>query len=90
MSLDSICLRAEIVLLIGSRRILDSQDPAFNDIPLKRWDDLHGLVLAAMPKAFRDAVGENNSLGFTVCVAKAAARQFRNAYHAKPNSEFTK
>ena len=63
---------------IGKQRILDSTDFYLNDIPLKEWDDLHPFL--PRNKKAHEQSGETNigSLSDTVCIAKAAARKWRN------------
>ena len=63
---------------IGKQRILDSTDFYLNDIPLKEWDNLHPF-LPRNNKIHKES-GETNigSLSDTVCIAKAAARKWRN------------
>ena len=64
--------------VIGVDRIKASVDPHFNDIPLHRWDALHGLILQAQGARIGQANGTGGvSLSDTVCTAKAAARIIR-------------
>ncbi|MDB5716130.1 MAG: hypothetical protein JWO15_3527 [Sphingomonadales bacterium] len=63
---------------IGVDRIRDSIDPAFNDIPLKRWDALVPLL----PRSAVYQLSENGdflSLGTGVCILKAAARTIKDS-----------
>ena len=62
-----------VVSIIGADVIKASTDEYMNDIPLHRWDRMHGsLPLAVSLKS----LGESNSLSTTVCIAKEAARIF--------------
>ena len=64
---------------IGRKRILESSDPHFNDIPLREWDDLQGQIIYMVGRLIQAANGTNCiSLSDTVCVAKAAAEKLRN------------
>ena len=56
-----------VVRAIGANRILSSTDFYLNDIPLKEW---HQLSPVFMRKGF--------SLSDCVCIAKEAARQYKN------------
>ena len=74
---------------IGADAIRASQDKHFNDIPLVRWDQLHGvkdciksdLFKAANNTTYAEAYRDKFmwSLGDQVCIAKAAARAMRSA-----------
>ena len=75
-------VRAVVAAGIGRARIMASTDPNFNDIPLKKWDMLHGQILDAVfsttPESYIRAWGETpRTLCFSCCVAKQAARQIR-------------
>jgi hypothetical protein len=62
-----------VVSIIGADVIKASTDEHMNDIPLRRWDCMHGnLPLAVSLKS----LGESNSISTTVCIAKEAARIF--------------
>lgn len=66
--------------VIGRDRILASEDPHLNDIPLRLWDSLHHSILNLVGSAINTANGGNGiSLSDTVCTAKAAARMIQNA-----------
>ena len=58
---------------IGIKALLASRVPAFNDIPLEKWDGL------AMPLLFNYSdlqfAGEWSTLGVRVCILKEAAQQ---------------
>lgn len=60
---------------IGKDRIMRSKDQAFNDIPLQKWDDQHGMVLSFA----RSCSGGKFSwsLSDTVSCLKAMARVLR-------------
>lgn len=58
---------------IGKLAIIESKDEHMNDIPLQRWDDLYHEVMR-LTRDLRKEAGEDNSLGTSVCIAKAAAR----------------
>lgn len=59
---------------IGFHVVRTSQDPHFNDIPLKNWDAMAPALWNLVPsQALKDA-GEIRSLGTAVCILKAAAR----------------
>lgn len=61
---------------IGEKRIKESTDPHFNDIPLFEWDRL-GLPVGYRIIEMVKENGDFNSLSFQVCVNKAAARMIR-------------
>lgn len=57
-------------------RILRSQDPKnFNDIPLRVWDSMHGVIVTICNAKVTEAQGYGMSLSDSVCIAKAAARR---------------
>jgi hypothetical protein len=61
---------------IGMERILralNSGDKHMNTIPLGEWDAMHQWM-PPITRAKRKELGEGNSLGATVCIAKCAAR----------------
>lgn len=58
---------------IGRDAILGSTDPHLNDIPLKRWDALHPLVLSYARSCAGGPFGW--SLCESVCCLKALAQQ---------------
>ena len=71
-------VKSMVARAIGLKRILESVDPHFNDIPLVRWDVLHPAVILLVGRAIREANGTGGiSLSDTVCVAKAAARSIK-------------
>jgi hypothetical protein len=61
-----VCVESRVKL----SRIMDSNDDAFNDIPLKIWDNFHPVVsqLAGL---------KNPSLSDSVCIAKRAALEIK-------------
>lgn len=63
-----------VVRTIGADAIKASTDPYMNDIPLRQWDRMHGCLTPAIPLK---SVGEINSISTTVCIAKEAARQYK-------------
>lgn len=66
----------QVVRHIGAQRIKNSTNPHFNDIPLKEWDNLSNFLLLA--RSFK-SVGDYATLAGLVCVAKEAARQFKES-----------
>lgn len=63
---------------IDEAQIKRSTDPAFNDIPLYKWDWLHSHIGTLVGRALMEANGGiGYSLSDTVCVAKAAARMIK-------------
>jgi hypothetical protein len=63
---------------IGKKHILASQDPHFNDIALRHWDNLQPYIMSACGRGLADANGSGGvSLSDCVCVAKEAARQIK-------------
>lgn len=63
---------------IGKEAIINSTDEYYNDIPLKRWNALHSIILHTVGSAIAKASGTGGvSLSDTVCVAKAAAQQIK-------------
>lgn len=69
-------IKALVLIRIGKDRIVASQDPHFNDIPLNEWDNLAVLHQSSL------AIPEENgkrywSLGGGVCILKEAASQIR-------------
>jgi hypothetical protein len=69
--------------IISINRIQASQDEHFNDIPLREWDALEGLVKAHCGSALADSNASTSkgvrsiSLSDCVCVAKVAAMRLR-------------
>lgn len=55
-------------------RVLASTDPHYNDIPLSEWDSYHPWMSVAASR-----LGLPWSMSDTVCVQKAAAREYVEA-----------
>lgn len=64
----------KVAIEIGHERIMASTDKHLNDIPLSDWDDLR----ITPAKSFEDLGDIPTSAGL-VCVAKEAARQYKEA-----------
>ena len=69
---------------IGKDALLNSTDEVFNDIPLKKWDDLVNVTPGVINmKSWKEAEPTNQansyfwSLSSNVCILKAAARQIK-------------
>lgn len=60
---------------IGVDKIVNSNDPHFNDIPLADWDSLYSVISSATSVQLLKSAGESMSLSTAVCIAKAAANQ---------------
>jgi hypothetical protein len=60
---------------IGVDKIVNSNDPHFNDINLAEWDSLYAVVNSATSRHLLKLAGETMSLCTAVCIAKAAANQ---------------
>jgi hypothetical protein len=62
----------------GEKRIIESVDPHFNDIPLEKWDRLSGLVRVICGRSIEEANECGGvSLSDCGCAAKAAAEVVR-------------
>jgi hypothetical protein len=59
---------------IGVRRIKESNDPFFNDISLKMWDDLEGLNYTARDAVMLRDAEEGWRMSTSYCILKGAAR----------------
>jgi hypothetical protein len=71
-------LVAMVSLNIGQARILASEDPHFNDIPLRNWDNLAGSVRMLVGDKIAAANETGGiSLSDCVCAAKSAAHIIR-------------
>lgn len=74
-----------VVRAIGSKRILDSPDDCFNDIPLSNWDRL-ALQFYVDHAQWREAMEWENprtypwSLSDNVCIAKTAAKLYKQQH----------
>lgn len=66
-----------VVERIGSEKILNSADPNFNDIPLNKWEIGFGKEWTTNQLK---KVGAFYSLSSVVCIAKAAARKYKNQH----------
>ena len=65
----------DVIYFMGAHRILQSKDPKhFNDIPLDEWDLCGDMLAITWPK------GDRETSAGLVCVAKRAARIFRDDY----------
>lgn len=72
--------RSFVVSCIGAERIRASTDPHMNDIPLHLWDRLDGYIRPIGARIHKEINGTSVwSLSDTVCVAKEAARQFKES-----------
>lgn len=71
---------------IGTDAIMASNDPHFNDIPLRKWDNLHAAISALTTK-LRHEAGDVSCLAFSVCVAKRAAEKIKEEELAKQAAE---
>jgi hypothetical protein len=82
-----------VVHYIGEDRILASDDPYFNDIPIRQWDALCGFRQKGMDiewtgwrhmpisDRFKEA-GTWCSPSDLVCIAKEAARQWKEQHES--------
>jgi hypothetical protein len=59
---------------IGIDRIKKSENPHFNDIPLKLWDELPGFVNSNKLKL----AGESFTLSTKICIYKSIAHKIRS------------
>lgn len=66
-----------VVNAIGVDRIMQSTDKHMNDIPLKYWDNLMFGIPQTCNRAMIVECKEMWSLNTSVCIAKAAAKQFK-------------
>lgn len=69
---------------IGTAAILASKDEHFNDIPLRRWDQLYTCMVTPQTQELAIQLGETSkgwkiSLACAVCIAKCAAGKIRQA-----------
>jgi len=75
-------LRNSVVSVIGEAAILRSVDPHMNDIPLRLWDNLDHFIRPIGARINNRINGSSVwSLSDTVCVAKEAARQFKDSHN---------
>jgi hypothetical protein len=71
--------RATVARFIGLTKLVESKDPHFNDIPLRKWDAIEGLILTPSTSAHLRKAGDFPTSGGSVCIAKEAARQLLEA-----------
>lgn len=64
-------VKAQVRAFIGIKRLEESKDPHFNDIPLHMWDSLRALSSFNKLKEHGDYL----TLGGKVCIYKEAAHQ---------------
>lgn len=69
-------VKQKVLNTIGEDCIRNSTCPHFNDIQLKRWDELAGGIVYLPYELQHMPVGER-SLASKVCVLKEAARQIK-------------
>ncbi len=75
-------IKRRVLLFIGREAIIASTDPHFNDIPLRKWDNLAGFY-SAWSEGWKAEKGEDGrrrvgvSLANCVCIYKEAARQIK-------------
>lgn len=62
-----------VIFSIGKEAIVKSNDPHFNDIPLRKW---HLLSFPVNSQKLKEA-GDYLTLAGKVCIAKQAARQIK-------------
>lgn len=73
-------VRDSVGRAIGVDRIMASTDPHLNDIPLKAWDALHCWIAWLCGEyAKHNCISMTWALSDSVCVAKEAARQIKEA-----------
>ena len=64
-----------VLRFIGKELIMNSKDEHFNDIPLKKWDDISTQDFDLAITFTK--VGDGFSLAGKVCVLKEAAKQIK-------------
>lgn len=76
-------IREQVVKAIGAKPIMDSTDVRFNDIPLHRWDRLEPVLrhLVSAEQLIKATGRSTLTLSDVVCIAKVAARQYKEAQH---------
>ena len=72
--------RQAVARSIGLDTLFGSRDANLNDIPLKRWDNLMGILTSSVNQGLH-AVGDYPTLAGKVCIAKEAALQVIEAGH---------
>ena len=76
-------VKSYVARAITLKRILESTEEHFNDIPLERWDALHPYIIMLVGNAIREANGTGGiALSDTVCIAKQAARLIKEPQNA--------
>ena len=64
---------------IGTDRIMASNDPSFNDIPLNEWDAVcNNIMMSGRDRDTFKQLGETYTLGAMICVVKRAALMIKN------------
>ena len=70
-----------VVKIIGAEAIMKSTKPHFTDIRQETWDNMSGHIHLLIDKnQIKDAGEDIATMCFHVCVAKAAARIYREAH----------
>ena len=71
---------------VGIARLKNSEDEHLNNIPLKKWDSLHELIIHSLNKDIVRKATEHKdkksfpwSLSDSVCTAKEAGQQIKEA-----------
>jgi hypothetical protein len=59
----------------SDKKLKESTDPHFNDIPLKWWDDIANFIAPYINNTKLVELGEINSLSTRVCILKAIAQE---------------
>jgi hypothetical protein len=83
-------IQSAVLNTIPTKRIVESKDPHFNDIAMKHWDSIFGIVgppqgpftiyrQFGLYKKLKEH-GDGLSCASAVCIAKEFARQVRNSY----------
>jgi len=67
-------LRSRVMAKFGPEELAASTDRHFNDIDLRRWDDLARSSYPFLPHDLIVQAGDFYSLSFGVCLLKAIAR----------------
>ena len=74
-----------VLRTIGAEAIMASNDPHFNDIPLKRWDAMHDTLRGTINQRLKGQAENFEirrfgwSMSDAVCVAKAIAQEYKEA-----------
>lgn len=75
-------LRRIVVRAIGEKRILESTDKHMNDIPLHEWDSLEWSIRPMVSAALKQTGNCGCSLSDCICIAKEAAKQWKDSQNA--------